>query len=348
MKTGLLTFHCAQSYGAVLQAFALKRYLQSLGHEVTFINYRPDSLVRKKISPGNIINYFLFRRFEKKWLVPQTKAFKAKSEIDDSILRFDAYIVGSDQVWNLDFSENSELTYFFDFIPDHKLKISYAASFGKSELEIPKDKKVEIQLQLQEFKAISIREKSGLSILDSIFKLQGEQSIDPTFLLKEDNYREYFEIKEQQIKKQMLCFKFLKDGYFFETVQQIKRIYGIQILVVGKPQLVKGIRFVSYPSPSRWLKLFYQSEYVFTDSFHGLAFAIIFKKKFIVTPANVKRFTRIKDLLDVLGLGNRIYYQYENILKSNAWLQDIDYSIVEKKLNALREKSTSFLNNNLL
>lgn len=345
---GILTFHCAKNYGAVMQSFALKTVLEKSGHQVEFINYTPITVNGKaSLKVGSIINQVIFKSFVKRYLYPISERYFSAEDLKNKILQYDYCIVGSDQVWNMDFSVKGDYTFFLDFVPDAIPKISYAASLGKEKMGISDEDSQKISTLLKRFKAISLREKTGSEFIDQEFNLKSSEVLDPTFLLDRNQYISSLKIKPDFKSNQLFCFKFLKDPEFYTTIKLLAKKHKLEVVVVGKPKLLGGIKFISYPTPRKWIQLFSSSEYIFTDSFHGLAFAIIFKKKFIVSPANIKRFNRIKNILDNLGLSDRIYYSYNDIIETDKWLAEIDYNEVDKIIDEQRLKSFDFLSKNL-
>ena len=350
MKIGILTFHCAKNYGAVLQTLALCSKLKSMGYnDLYLIDYRPQLIANdnnKKV--GARINKLIFDKFVKKYLPPLTQQYTNSSEIKKNPPDMDVYIVGSDQVWNPDFWQENDFTYLLDFAGDEKIKISYAASFGKEQIDFQKKDTEKIVELLGRFNDVSIREKSGRKILNDKFNISAKQVLDPTYLLDEQDYRKIFNLKPTTKKNSLLCFKFSKDKSFYKFLQKIKKEKQLDIKIIDRPRFYRGLHFCPYPAPRKWIKLFLEAEYILTDSFHGLAFSIIFKKKIIILPYQIKRFTRIKELLEFLKLTDRIFMNYNDILESNNWMQNINYEEVNKALNNLRYESSLFLESILL
>ena len=158
------------------------------------------------------------------------------------------------------------------------------------------------------------------------------------------NYQEIIGSDITQVPKRLVCFKFTKDDGFYEFLRSFKKKFSLDAIVLNKTIPPYGIKVVSLPTIRKWLKSLASAEYIFTDSYHGLIFALVFKKKVIVKPANIKNFGRLKDLMQVLQLENRIYYNYNDVLNDDNWKNEIDYDGVYKILNPMIEDSKNYLN----
>lgn len=337
MKVAILTFHSVPNFGAFLQTFALKSTIESFGHEVQVINLQ---LGIKKSFIGSIsyaLNDNSFSKYRAKYLnlTESITSFEGKREFG-----FDLYVVGSDQVWNKTITKENYLNYFFNFLPDSSNKISYAASFGQKEWPFNEEETNQVKTLLQNFSGISVREKNGQNLIRENLGLDSELVLDPTLLIK--NYDQLIDHKQME-NNLMTCFKFSRNGDFYDFVRKFSKQEGIKIRELRGVNPFKGTKTEPFPNIGSWLYFIKSAPYVITDSFHGVCFSIIFNKKFIAIPADVKKFNRIENLLSQLGLSNRIFYSYDEILENDRWKEDIDYVQVNNKLDALRKNSLSFL-----
>ena len=202
-KVGILTFHAAYNYGAVLQAYALKEEIKNLGYECKIINFRSKSQIKKysvinttkfnkAVLAKNIQNIFYikqikgrnekFEKFINQKLDIYPKESISEKEIEKVINEFDYIICGSDQIWNLSEKvDDKNMCYFLNYKGNFK-KISYAASFGDSIKEIEKDKD-EILPLLKDFNYISVREKDAQKFLEKN-AIKSQLTLDPTLLMK--------------------------------------------------------------------------------------------------------------------------------------------------------------------
>lgn len=318
-KTGIFTLCAAQNYGAVLQCYALCRFINDNYTPSEIIDFTPEfiihrypififdktsinSLIRSIVSnlfngPIRCVKYWKFNSFRKNSGYYGKKRFIGQFN-DDS---YSYYIVGSDQVYNLKLTKYDK-EYFLPRIDGNK-KATYAASLGVSQLS-DEDERI-LEEGLKDFKQISIRETTGCSLIQHILRNRDvEQMIDPVFLIKKGDWSSMC-AKNLVFRKYILIYSFKS----FENAYKIaKRISG-ELLIVSiddalkkKRADVKNMRGVG---PKEFLSLIYHAEYVITDSFHGTAFSIIFNKKFYSIPYEGTE-SRVVDMLDLFGLRDRI------------------------------------------
>jgi hypothetical protein len=328
-----------------MQAYALSRVLTSMGHELRIVDIRPPWMWPSKepFRLGLRFKRFKFSRFINRNLPPLTKTYRDSEAIKEDPPISNAYVVGSDQVWNPAITRSMTFDYFLEFVPEGAKRIAYAASFGTEELQVPKIEYERIGSLLEKFDAISVRERSGIRICRELLGKTATHVLDPVFLL--EDYMPVSSIKTQV--KGLVCYKFVRDPELGETLAMISKLLRIPAYILDSHPIASA-RGLRIPSPQQWLSGLRQSSFVITDSFHALMFAIIFKKNFIAMPANAKRFGRIEELLKDLDLENRIFLTYEQIVKDRSWIQPIDYSIVTRKLRPRIQTSMNFLKNYLL
>jgi len=334
-KIKLLTFSGENSFGAMLQCYAMSKILSDWGYEVELVKVPLDKIDYGFI--GNItfrISNWFFDKFRANNL-PRFIHFQ-DSKFDDN----DIFIVGSDQVWNPDITKQNALNYFFDFLPDKTKRISYAASFGNSDWSW-KNIEDKAGVCLRKFSAISVREMSGAVICRDVFHMDADVVLDPTLLL--DSYKELLKGKISA-KKTLVYFSLFKETpKELELIRYIGMQTGSEPLMLSNKRFLKGIRTLGWLTVQNWVSQIANSSFVITNSFHCTVFAIIHHKQFIVIATNTKRAGRILYLLESLGLSNRYYPDIEIIYKSTDWLQPIDYDKIEEKLRILRLASFEFL-----
>lgn len=363
MKIGIITFQYANNYGALLQAYALRKYLLDLGNEVRIINYDNSKLymknrsLRKKIitKVWMAISFFLgrnkkykkFEMFRNNYLMLEKNKITNKNHLYQYIadLNFDVYIVGSDQVWNPYITMNDDI-YYLSF-SDSKKKIAYAASFGVD--DFPYEYKNIFLKCINKFNFISVREKTGKNILNKMGITDISIVLDPVFLLGKNQWSDFAEIKEYE--PYIFCYYMPGDKKCEENIKEIalklKNKFGYKIINIGRKEYKKflndGIDIVS-ASPNEFLGYFKNASFIITNSFHGTAFSLIFEKNFysVVNLSNSgkgKLSSRIVDLLESIGLKNNIIdNDSENI--DNIF---IDYDEIKFKINMLKEQSKNFL-----
>lgn len=315
MRIGILTFHFAYNYGAMLQAYALSEYLSKCGHDVKIINYYPDELRHLyTLNPfvasrkREVIEKFKkfpscarqFRRFEKfkNEELPCTEEI-SRDHLSQCNNRYDAFIVGSDQVWNNRILENVT-PYFLDFVDDKKKKISYAASFGS--VDISERYKRSLPVYLEKFDKISVREKEAVRLLDGV-GISSISVVDPVFLL---NRKEWLSlISSISVSKERYLFYYAleADAKLDEYVKcRAKREDKKMVVVHPTCEKVSNIKEAVYLNdvgPKEFLSLLVNADTVITNSFHATAFAAMFGIE-VLNMASPSRLARSRGLIEEL------------------------------------------------
>lgn len=349
-KVAIVTFHSAQSYGAFLQCIALKSYLETCNCTVEIVNYNklfklglPTGIwtLRKTYNLTNLRSYFMFKMYRRLYmdLGPEIKKKSATPEIFKD---YNLVLTGSDQVWNVKITKGEKLFYFLDNFSKIE-KASYAASFGNDNWDYNSDDMELIRSNLAGFKSISVREITGQSILKENFNLNSEVVVDPTLLLDREFYLKHFQLTNLIKSPEIVFFKLGYDGDFDEQLLLIQAKLNFNTLILNGKSSVNGINHIRVPSVKEWLNSFFNSKLVITDSFHGLAFCLIFQKQFVIINANKKRFNRISNLLDNVGLANRVLIENNAEEVLNLYKNPIDYAEVGEILSPLVSNSKSYL-----
>lgn len=376
LKIGILTQPLQDNYGGLLQAYALKEVLKDLGHEVTIIDRRAPRRSRVRIIASNIkqkikrTNQRALTQSEVNTISQNTNSFKRKyiPEVSDLITshrgmkalnnrNFDAFIVGSDQCWRPLYSPKIT-NYFLDFVKDntHIKRISYAASFGTSSWEFNRRETQRCKKLLRKFDAISVREKSGVTLVSSqLGRSDVYHVLDPTMLLSTKHYkdiaiREGFKSDIGTLKVYVLDKSQEKDDF----INMLEKQLNLRKFEVMPRKRLKdgGVRSnnidqFQFPSPAMWLKGFDSAEFVITDSFHGTVFSILFNKPFI-TIANKKRgIARFESILNTLGLSERLVTDIREVDVNQIINSPIDWDVVNRKLSSERENSMNFIRKSL-
>jgi hypothetical protein len=339
----ILTFHSAYSYGAVLQTFALYSYLNRRYTDVKVIDFRPKyfSLGIVLSSPKTWLIYSKFSRFLRK--IVMTKEYTAE-ELRQSPPDADVFIIGSDQVWNPDITKDVKDIYFGAFIPKNRTKITYAASFGRTEFS--ENEKKDFIKYVHDFNAISCREESGVAICRDVLGVSAECVIDPVFLIDKDYYRTLFNLNKI---KDELCLFVLNNSSTdcFDCAKSIANSMNLSPKVLNKNKRVDGLKIVPFPSIKRFVSEIYSSKFVITNSFHGLAFSIIMEKDFAFVCTDPSKGTRAINLLEKLGLMNRFFNSYEELQNSTIGKEHVNYNDVNAKKEILRQNAFVFLESNI-
>lgn len=355
MKICVVTFFNYCNFGAALQCYALSEILKREGHEVEYLDYTCPyignpfkiSNIRKKGIIGYLYsvagNIFYIPRHKKFALFREKIAHTAPvspKNIKDYAEGYDKYITGSDQVWNVKLTDFDK-TYFLDFVKDNSKKISYAASFGGK--NIKEDRKNDYAKLFREFEAISVRESYGKDIVKKLSGKEATVTIDPTLLLKKDDWKKVSAQERVENKPYILVYQlgFSKD--VIGTVRRVKKEKKMKVIYIPFPLggVIKAKCKLSL-GPAEWLALFRDAEYIVTDSYHGVVFSLLFEKKFLVVADGQHKNQRVISLLHRLGLEDRIVGK-----KMNSISADIDYEDVRKNMQVDREQSIQWLRKNL-
>ncbi len=376
MKTGIITFHFAHNQGAVLQCYALQKALGEMGHEASVINYCPvyhtvrysairnpflmakqsyNKMKNRKITvriynmarnfaKGIYINikktYVLreenFSRFINKNLNLSDK-YKTLDALRKNPPKYDAYVSGSDQLWNPELMDGAfDPAYFLDFGAGDIRKITYAVSLKES---YTNDEKKVMKKLCENLDAVSIREENATA--DEVLNGDYTVCIDPTLLFGMEDYEEVISEKTED-KPYIFVYGFQTSDEIIEAVNKISQELGVRV-INGSPDRIniKGVEKVYNYGPDEFLSYIKNAEVVITNSFHGTAFSLIFKKKF-VTISHTTRGKRMIELLGKLGLSDRIWGNSEC-----DWNKDIDYAEAGKKLEELKAEAFDYLKKNL-
>ncbi len=356
MKIGILTVPFNNNYGGFLQAFALKKVLQDMGHEEVFINRRRNKSANYKVIIKSILVKLgickdrlkeiskYTEQFQKEYLYPYTVAYYTSQELKKCLdYKFDFVIVGSDQVWRYKSAGDSIDDFFCNFLEGTRIPhFSYAASMGTDELEYPQNK-IEICSQLLKgFKAVSVREQSAKDILNTYFDIKDVQVlIDPTLLLDKQVYIDLFKNKYDKPQKSYV-FTYVLDEKeeFREAIEGFATKRGLD--TVNLKAQTGNLKEIKVIEPvEKWLSALYYADCVVTDSFHGVVFSIIFNKPFVVYGNMRTGISRLDYLLGLLGIRERLMSSCNEL--SSLLETSIDWETLNKRIDEKREYSFSFL-----
>jgi UDP-N-acetylenolpyruvoylglucosamine reductase len=330
-KINLLTIHWGNSYGAILQTYASVKLIEEIGCEVTLIDLVHPKVHKNKdfIKLWWITNY-RFHKFLKENISSKTKQmYRIKP---DFIPLADCTIIGSDQVWNKDITTILSLNYFLDFARNKRIALS--SSFGKHFWDESEEYTALVNNELKQFSAISVREASGVDICKNVFNKEAVHLIDPTLAY---GYFNNF-VNRNILKKYILVFLMIETPETDQISSYVSNKLSLKICQPGR------ITLRLFGGPCDWLRRMSAASFVITSSFHGLAFALLFKKNFIVLCADEHKFCRLSSLLNHFGLSNRYVKSYED-LKSRPEIlfENINYTKVDEILSFEQDKAREFL-----
>lgn len=360
-KIGILTFHNVPNYGAVLQSYALKNFLEKNSMcEVNIIDFQCQgndnafesqeiqrSLINgKELFLKKIIKLIRYITFDKKNYTKKLKEFSEfrskylslDSELGSLSTNYKLLVCGSDQIWNPNITGGFQDYYFGANTNQRDVKtISYAASCGDV-AEISSHYEKQFFKIVKNLYKVGVREETLNSYLLEN-QVNSSCNIDPTFLLSKEEYINNFKLNAST-QKCILVYALQKNEILNEVAQVIAKKLNLPIICICGYHS-KGIHKKNElfdVAPTTFLELLYNSEYVITNSFHGLAFSLIFEKNFnVIMPKS--RGTRIIDLLKKTKLTDRIYQ------KDNINIKDIDYRNVNNLLKFHIDLSKQYLIN---
>ncbi len=348
-KIGIITWHHYPNFGGELQAYALQTHLRRLGYTVRIIDYRPYSKRR-----WAEVKYMLACLLSVVWkryyrahpcfmarYFSQTRRVVEHEELVNMARQFDAVICGADQIWAPNVFDSA---YMLDFVPEKVARISYAASVGLN--DIPEKLRSVYQCLLSRFHRVSVRESMGATLLKNACGIDAEVVLDPTLLIEVSHW-EALERKVDVPEAGYLFCYFLNAGHCYrEATLRYARAHNLKIVGISrKPADAEWMQLVNNIGPREFLYLIHHARAIYTDSYHGAIFSLLYHKDFML----LERFlntdaicqnSRIYQLRDWFNLQSRI------VPSSECAGEDVppfDYEDFEKKLCALRQHSMQFL-----
>ena len=374
MKVAILTQPLGHNYGGLIQAYALQKYLIELGCEVeTLDRRRPRSiyLLTKtyflnfiRLALGRIVSIPTPRK--QALVLRQLVEFRDRRIIMSRRItgerdlrsycranKFEAYIVGSDQVWRPRYSP-SLLNFYLDFVEDLKspaTRLAYAASFGVDSWEYSDGLTDRCKLLVEHFSAVSVRENSAIRLCKNKFGITAKCVVDPTLLLEPEEYD--LLINEGNENKEGCALSYLLDSdqekrFIAEMVGKTLAVEVFSFMPKYSVEQVhsRDINKCSLPSVETWLQAFRDASFVVTDSFHGTVLAILFNKPFIAIGNSARGMARFESLLFQFKLLDRLVKRAGEV---NAKLiqSQIDWDTVNCLRRCLKNEGREFINKNL-
>ncbi len=358
MRLGILTFHYADNYGAVLQAYGLQQKLREMGHDVRILNFRYNP--RRKIvlavkcaiagcldvlrfgrTRGEVLslNRSLFSEFRTEHLVLSQKL--EVDQLSSVVGEYDCLLVGSDQVWNADFWTDPRTAYFLDFCREESglRKVSYATCFGQTNQ--PRWFLEKLDGWLDNFDHISVRGAGGCELVHAHTHHRPTDVLDPTLLWDFDG------VMSSPLPHGGCILVYSLSRHVAPCIRAAidminrddpKRVVSIS----SKAQYPFADQYLEGIGPSEFVRLIHDAGYVCTDSYHGTLFAIKHRKPF-VTCSNGPRAMRIKDVLSSCGIEERLISCAADVVPEHVSADTIDYDAVHERIDDMIEESIKFL-----
>jgi len=365
MKIAVLTYNLGMNYGGILQAYAMLETLKRLGHQPK-LQYIKSKYKHtwKGLIKIYVLSNFTSRynnlkyeeeiyqntfEFIEKYINPKSKSLETYEDFASiSANSYDAYIVGSDQVWRARMFKYIDYA-FFDFVKSDKpIFLSYAPSFGVDTWDYTKEETLKYKQQIQRFSGVSVREDSGIELCKKYFEKEATHVLDPTMLLTADDYRKLIKAEnEPKHNGELLNYILDESNEKKELIDMVSKELNIKPFKINaKSYNSKNLEDMVYPTVTSWIKGFDDAKYVVTDSFHGCVFAILFNKPFIAYGNAQRGMARFKSLLNMFDLEDRLVCSM-NEISDNKIKQSIDWNSVNKKIENQKKRSINYLNKNL-
>lgn len=354
MKIGILTFHYAHNYGALMQAWALKEYLLNLGHEVYFIDYKnkkieqeykifqSNDFYKKKITSAILYPIRILKRIIrcKKF---SSFIYRELPRLNPMFInRMDVIIVGSDQVWNSKLTDGYDAFYWgINQFPNLRY-ISYASSMNSNITD--ENEKKEIRELLKNFSHISVRESDLVQQLSPLTNKPIYFVGDPTILIPNKTWDKIIKQKYIPSAKYVLAYP-LRDGKeVIDIARKLAKEKKLQLIILsGEVLLRPSANEFTTKGPYEFISLLKFAEYVITSSFHGTILSIIHHKEFVTIKCKDGNNLRVSSILNYLKIEERLIDNYQSIKN----LKSIDYNRIDTDLKKLRDLSYNFLNKSL-
>lgn len=365
MNLGILTFHYASNYGAVLQCYALSNYIERLGHEVEVLDYRPSRLYehyrkwnwrRCGLLGQNVTNFMLNRKFDsfrRRHLKLGASSFCKATEVESISFAGDVVLCGSDQIWNPTLVGDAFDPVFFGIFGVQKrvpVVASIAASFGGlGSLENRHEERLRRLIDNVDY--LSVREREAAEYLTQLTDRSVSVVPDPVFL--REDYDSLIKTVPARSGRYILVFVLQESTRVLQIANHYKKHFGVEV-VFANPSLgylLRGEK-CDYPSPERWLSLIKNAELVITNSFHATAFSILLQSNFVVVELEGRvsvRNARLHDLLDWTKLQDQFISVERNldelpeaVVDGMAW-RDANEAIASKR-EVMRNFISSVLN----
>ncbi len=375
MKIGILTQPLHMNYGGLLQAYALQTILKNEGHKAWIIQrihaYNFSLLYRKmswlKFLLKQIVSIIACKKtlkqakkdmadsrlytmaFTYKYISPRSRLLSTDEALKNFVseIDFDAFVVGSDQVWRPKYSPNI-YNYFLDFAENMKVKrVAYAASFGTSDWEFSEEETRKCRSLIQKFDLVSVRENDGVTLCSEYLdRNDAKWVLDPTMLLPKEHYFELIvkahlpEVNNKHIV-----------AYILDETPEKKELLNLVQRELAKPIYDAKQGIASYEaihvrgkaSVEEWLYGFQNADFAVVDSFHGCVFSILFHVPFIVIGNKNRGLSRMNSLLVQFDLQDRLVCEDYLQKIMPVQVRDIDWERVDRKLEQKRKDSMDFL-----
>lgn len=363
-KVGIITFHASHNYGSMLQAYALQKTVEALGHNCEIINFRTSrqkKMYRSFFMEARLLpmlktfrfprlalrdwkKHQLFEKFIREDLKVTEREYTDSQQLKNACFDYDAYISGSDQIWNTH-CYDYDSAYFLDFVMDG-IKIAYAPSMGPSpKTEVKTSNDPVIKNYLSTYQALSVREAGTADRIENITGIRPIICLDPTLLLNKENWYALTDDFSYIQGEYILLYSPFYDEQMYDQTIELAEKYNLKIIVTLSTSCFrfrnnKRMEFYTVVGPKEFLTLVRFAKFVVCKSFHGIIFSLIFSRPFYAI--NGMNDNRVANLLSLTGLEFLAEYPTD--------LSDLEQDVFTRAfalLKPIQDKSIDFLQNAL-
>ncbi len=308
---GILTIHHVPNYGAFLQAWSLARAVRELGHEVEIVDYRHPKAIEYYKQQNSKSRFGLLRSwYESKMIryecsqLPLSPLCRQAKDLEAVAERYESVICGSDQIWQTKGMRGFDPAYFLNFVRSKNTRrISYAPSCSGLDSFAPNES--EVTDLLEKFHSLSARDARTLELVRGLGDFKIQRVVDPTLLVDVSELE-----RAPKLKQKYLLLYGGMAPWAHEAIRLAAKKSNLKIISVGNWSRIAD---KSYPfvTPDKWLGYFRNATAVITSAFHGVMFAIKYRKPLLAIPLDGKK-AKISDAMQVYGLSDRLVLKKED------------------------------------
>lgn len=364
MKIDVITLHRVRNYGSSLQTLATQMFLKELGCESEIIDYYPERysskglmsrlknkskklsrnpvlllIAKVAIAPSYYKKHLVFDDFLRKYIILTNRTYYSETDLKNNLPQADAYCTGSDQVWNSHWNEGVDRPLYLSFLPETAYRFSYASSIGNTKLS--EEEKQEVTPLLKRYKHISVREDSGVEIIQDMGISNVEHVLDPTLLFDAKNWSPFVSNRYKG-KKYVVTYNLHHDKRIDQYAIKLASKHNLKVLNISYNwhDIIRSGHLIWCPTIEEYLGLLRDASYVVTDSFHATAFSLIFGTKFIdIFPKQAS--DRLRSVLKLTNTENRGFDEMPTVEAADV---QTDFDIVHAIFKKEKEKAIQFMN----
>ena len=347
---GLLSLWTSNNYGTCITYFSLYKILKNMGYVVSLLDRPMNSPYPPPLSQVKSHKVGLFESSPYKKYEIQTPSH-TRNEMRWIAEKCDTFLIGSDQLYNNDLFNALGKAASLDFVPNSVRKIAYAASWGKNiVLGTEKEKKM-MAYYLHRFDSFSVREKGTVDLVHENFNITVENVLDPVFLCPIDDLNKLATSYDAKLNKTSYLYSYMLDPSREKGIILQKSSDKLNLPIIVTSDYLYSDEYIKLlwdiPTENKiceekWIAYIKNSNFIITDSFHGMCMAIIYHKNFIALCNDERGAERFVSILSLLQLKERLVFDLDK-LDYNLLFQEIDYQIVEKIIKKEKEKSILWL-----